>query len=109
VKESLFSLKKIGGDLLLLKKREGGDLNVLKIEGGDLLLLKGGGGREEDLFRVADGAAMWQRNARFYVGVALPCLVVLVLSSLVTPYSGLKKPECGILSIECFYQNLIVL
>ena len=102
-------MKKVGGDLLLLEGGGEGDFHVLEIEEGILLLLNGGGGRVVDLPQVANGAMIWQRDALFYVDIVLTCLIALVLSNLVTTYSGLKKPECVMPSIECCYQNFMVL
>jgi len=52
-----------------------------------------------------DGNGIWQRDAKFYFGVALPCIVALFLSNAMTTYSGLKKPERVTSCIECCYQN----
>lgn len=52
-----------------------------------------------------EGARIWNRDASFYVGVALPCVVALFISNIVTTLSGLKKPERVTSCIECCYQN----
>lgn len=52
-----------------------------------------------------DGAQIWNRDAKFYFGVAMPCVVALVLSNIMTSYSGLLKPERVTSCIECCYQN----
>lgn len=54
---------------------------------------------------ATDGAGIWQRDAKFYVGVAMPCVIALVLSNMMTTYTGLKKPERVTCSIESCYQN----
>lgn len=48
---------------------------------------------------------IWERDAKFYFGVAMPCVVALLLSNIMTTYAGLKKPERVTASIECCYQN----
>jgi len=52
-----------------------------------------------------DGAKIWERDAKFYVGVAMPCVVALFISNILSTYSGLKKPERVTSCIECCYQN----
>ena len=41
----------------------------------------------------------------FYVGVALPCILGIILANIVAVIAKLKRPECMTLSIECCYQN----
>lgn len=52
-----------------------------------------------------DGVGIWERDAKFYFGVAMPCVLALLLSNIMTTYAGLKKPERVTASIECCYQN----
>ncbi|KAL7530925.1 hypothetical protein ACHAXR_003751 [Thalassiosira sp. AJA248-18] len=52
-----------------------------------------------------EGSGIWERDAKFYVGVAMPCVIALVLSNIMTTLSGLKKPERVTSCIECCYQN----
>lgn len=52
-----------------------------------------------------DGAEIWTRDAKFFFGVAMPCLIALLISNLLTTYFNLKKPERVTSSIECCYQN----
>jgi len=52
-----------------------------------------------------EGSQLWNRDAKFFVGVAMPCVIALILSNILTTYSGLKKPERVTTSIECCYQN----
>ena len=54
---------------------------------------------------TVEGAQLWQRDAKFYAGVALPCVIALILSNIMTTMSGLKKPERVTSCIECCYQN----
>lgn len=54
---------------------------------------------------TVDGAQIWQRDAKFYFGVAVPCVLALIISNVMTTYWGLKKPERVTSSIECCYQN----
>ena len=46
-----------------------------------------------------------ERDAKFFFGVALPIVVALFLSNIMTTYAGLKKPERVTSCIECCYQN----
>ncbi len=50
-------------------------------------------------------AFVWERPWTFYVGVATPCVVALLIANIVTTYTGLRKPERVSSSIECCYQN----
>lgn len=52
-----------------------------------------------------NGDRIWKKDAKFYWGVALPCIIALILSNLMTTYTGLKKPERVTSCIECCYQN----
>jgi len=52
------------------------------------------------------GVRIWNRGWEFYIGVALPCLLALILSNVVTTWLNLKKPERITTSIECCYQNV---
>jgi predicted Na+-dependent transporter len=52
------------------------------------------------------GVRIWNRSWEFYLGVALPCLMALILSNLITTWLQLKKPERVTTSIECCYQNV---
>ena len=54
---------------------------------------------------VDGGTKIWERDAKFFFGVALPIVVALFLSNVMTTYAGLKKPERVTSSIECCYQN----
>jgi len=48
----------------------------------------------------------WNQEWNFYVGVAFPCLVGLILSNIFSlTCARLKKPECVAIAIECCYQN----
>lgn len=51
-------------------------------------------------------ARIWNRDWKFYVGVALPCAAGLVVANVLTTMFGLKKPERVTVSIECCYQNV---
>jgi len=62
------------------------------------VLLSRSGGEEE-------GTSIEGRGWKFYVGVALPCVVSLVLSNIIVSSMQLKKPERVTVSIECCYQN----
>lgn len=49
---------------------------------------------------------IWNRNWKFYIGVAAPCTIGLVFANILTTISGLKRPERVTVSIECCYQNV---
>mmetsp|Transcript_9351 Transcript_9351/g.13921 ORF Transcript_9351/g.13921 Transcript_9351/m.13921 type:complete len:382 (-) Transcript_9351:154-1299(-) len=49
---------------------------------------------------------MWNRDWKFYVGVALPCFAGLIISNVMTSILSLKRPERVTVSIECCYQNV---
>ncbi len=51
-------------------------------------------------------ARVWNREATFYWGVALPCLVGLILANCLTTALSLWKPERVAVSVECCYQNV---
>lgn len=46
------------------------------------------------------------RTWEFYVGVALPCVLGLIVANIVTSFLNLAKPERVTASIECCYQNV---
>jgi len=49
---------------------------------------------------------IWDHDWVFYVGVALPCVLGLVISNILTSFCKLKKPERVTVSVECCYQNV---
>ena len=49
---------------------------------------------------------IWSRDWDFYVGVAAPCLVGLLIANLLTTMIRLLKPERVTVSVECCYQNV---
>lgn len=49
---------------------------------------------------------IWNRDWKFYVGVALPCFAGLIISNIMTSMLRLKRPERVTVSIECCYQNV---
>eukprot|EP00581_Thalassiosira_minuscula_P001643 CAMPEP_0183739086 /NCGR_PEP_ID=MMETSP0737-20130205/56175_1 /TAXON_ID=385413 /ORGANISM="Thalassiosira miniscula, Strain CCMP1093" /LENGTH=420 /DNA_ID=CAMNT_0025973789 /DNA_START=353 /DNA_END=1615 /DNA_ORIENTATION=- len=49
---------------------------------------------------------IWEHSWQFYVGVALPCCVGLLVANILTSFLSLKKPERVTLSVECCYQNV---
>ncbi|KAL7567399.1 hypothetical protein ACA910_010287 [Epithemia clementina (nom. ined.)] len=48
----------------------------------------------------------WNWEWQFYVAVALPCVLALILANIVTTAFQLDKPERVTVSIECCYQNV---
>ena len=49
---------------------------------------------------------IWSRSWQFYVGVALPCVLGLLITNLIATFAKLKPPERVTVSIECCYQNV---
>lgn len=49
---------------------------------------------------------LWDRDWKFFVGVALPCVLGLIIANLMSTGLGLLKPERVTVSIECCYQNV---
>ncbi|KAI2509246.1 Sodium Bile acid symporter family [Fragilaria crotonensis] len=50
-------------------------------------------------------AALWQQPPVFYIGVALPCLLGLLVATWMAAYFRLAKPERVAVAVECCYQN----
>ena len=51
-------------------------------------------------------AKLWEHPWTYYVSVAAPCILGLIVANLLTTFVGLKKPERVTTSIECCYQNV---
>lgn len=51
-------------------------------------------------------AQVWGQPWSFYVGVTVPCIVGLCLSTLFATFARLKKPEIISVGVECCYQNV---
>ena len=49
---------------------------------------------------------IWNHDWIFYVGVALPCVLGLIMSNILTSFCRLRKPERVTVSVECCYQNV---
>jgi predicted Na+-dependent transporter len=49
---------------------------------------------------------IWDRDWKFFIGVAAPCFLGLIVSNLIATCIELKKPERVTVSIECVYQNV---
>ncbi len=49
---------------------------------------------------------IWNREWKFYVGVAIPCIGGLTIANVMTSSFKLNKPERVTVSIECCYQNV---
>mmetsp|Transcript_17625 Transcript_17625/g.27449 ORF Transcript_17625/g.27449 Transcript_17625/m.27449 type:complete len:361 (+) Transcript_17625:97-1179(+) len=49
---------------------------------------------------------LWGREWVFYIGVAAPCILGLLIANIVTTGFSLDKPERITISIECCYQNV---
>lgn len=52
-----------------------------------------------------NGSSVWSQSAKFYFGVALPCILGLLLASAVSTYVNLREPERVTVSVECCVQN----
>lgn len=59
-------------------------------------LSAGGGGGEANL---------WDHPWTFYVGVAFPCVLGIVVATFIAKSLGLSSPETMTIAIECCYQN----
>ena len=49
---------------------------------------------------------IYSRHWTFYVGVALPCVLGLLLANIIATCLNLKRPERVTVAIECCYQNV---
>ena len=49
---------------------------------------------------------IYNRDLQFYVGVAAPCLLGLLIANILGSYLNIQKPECVTVGIECAYQNV---
>lgn len=52
---------------------------------------------------TSSGARIWNREGSFYLGVAIPCVLGLVIANLISSSLWLLKPERVTVSIECWY------
>lgn len=50
----------------------------------------------------------WSLPWSFYVGVAFPCLVGMLLANIISRFFELSPPETVAISIECCYQNTAI-
>lgn len=53
-----------------------------------------------------EDSQMWEREWKFYFGVAAPCVFGLIVANIMTSLLRLIKPERVTVSIECCYQNV---
>lgn len=49
---------------------------------------------------------IWSRHWSFYVGVALPCVLGLIIANAIGTMCNLKPPERVTVAVECCYQNV---
>ena len=49
---------------------------------------------------------IWSRGWSFYLGVGLPCVLGLIIATMLTVYYDLKKPERISVAVEACYQNV---
>ena len=49
---------------------------------------------------------IWSRHWTFYVSIMLPCLVGLIVASILASLVNLRKPERMTVALECCYQNV---
>lgn len=52
-----------------------------------------------------DGGGVWNQDATFYIGCALPAIVGVILATLMATKLGLEKPERVSVAVEGCYQN----
>jgi len=50
-------------------------------------------------------SALWERSWKFYLGVAMPCILGLLLANIISTVFRLPKPERITCAVECCYQN----
>lgn len=50
--------------------------------------------------------SLWNRDWKFYFGVASPCVLGLAAANLISTSFRLKEPERVTVSVECCYQNV---
>ena len=48
---------------------------------------------------------LWDKDLFFYIGVAFPCVVSIVIASILASVAKLTKPERVTVAVECSYQN----
>ena len=53
----------------------------------------------------SNGLRLWSHSPSFYIGVALPCLLGVLIATAVTSYMQLQKPERVTVAVECCIQN----
>lgn len=63
------------------------------------------GGKDND-DQAQGGTKLWDQTWAFYVGVAAPCVVGLVLANFFSRMARLNPPEIVTVSVECCYQNV---
>lgn len=49
---------------------------------------------------------IWSRHWSFYVAIIAPCLLGLLIASILASFINLKKPERMTVAVECCYQNV---
>lgn len=52
-----------------------------------------------------DGSGVWNQDATFYIGCALPAIVGVILATFMATKLGLEKPERVSVAVEGCYQN----
>ena len=63
------------------------------------------GGKDDD-DQEQGGTKLWDQTWAFYIGVAAPCVVGLVLANFFSRMARLNPPEIVTVSVECCYQNV---
>lgn len=51
-------------------------------------------------------ARIYNRDMQFYIGVAAPCFLGLIIANVLGMSLEIQKPECMTIGIECAYQNV---
>lgn len=54
---------------------------------------------------TSEDASLWTQDAKFYIGVALPALIGVVLATFLATKAQLEKPERVSVAVEGCYQN----
>jgi len=58
------------------------------------------------MFSPGDDTKLWDQDWSFYVGVSSPCVIGLLLATIIGRVAKLNKPEVVTIGIECSYQNI---
>ena len=88
----------------LWSNRLGSISGILLVVFSAVISSTAGGKDDED--QAQGGTKLWDQTWAFYVGVAAPCVVGLVLANFFSRMARLNPPEIVTVSVECCYQNV---